>query len=189
MSNRSSKKANHARKLNGSIGATHVSWGGKIMQMQINHSNSGVDLRDNRKIVEVKFKLRQPGNSQYHPTYAVREQQLDYEGKRRYWGFGIYEFDRPVLKINTTNLHLIEKHITSREFWITEWNWIMKYPPHHVWGETELTKWEYTFRYPCLKELMPFKTKTFHVEKGTINLTKGVLEKDFDNILTLEAPF
>ena len=164
-----------SRKFNSIMPVVNEKWVASVLNMERNPHN-GADLVDEKKLLEVKFKLIFP---EYPQSWTVQEHQLDYNnGKPCYWGLGTYLLDRPVSKIRTINHEKLEEMVKERTLYIVSWDWMNQYSPHETRGRTEITEWEYTFRYPKLKDL-PTTASTHKVKKGLILLTDGVPEEDF----------
>jgi hypothetical protein len=151
-------------------------WAALVLGMQVN-PDSGPDLVDENKNVEVKFTLISPRN--YPRSWTVLEHQMDYNnGKPCFWALGTYELNRPVKKIRDRDIPRLEKLVVNRELYLVTWDWMHQYPASEVSGQTETSSWHNTFRYPKLKDL-PKITHSFKVEKGLVHLTEGVPEKEF----------
>lgn len=63
-------------------------WAATVLNMTHNPPQTGPDLSDEHKIVEVKFKVRYPGRYN-HLSWRALDYQKEY-GKNReaYWGLG-----------------------------------------------------------------------------------------------------
>ncbi|MBU0907614.1 MAG: hypothetical protein KKD18_03565 [Nanoarchaeota archaeon] len=147
--------------------ANHA-WAARVLDMQINPGN-GPDLIDPRRNlgIEIKFGLKPD-------SWTVLDHQIAYNnGRTCYWGLGIYQLNCPVSSIRTTNPEKLETLVTQREFYLVGWGWMNQFPPHLTTGQTEISQWKNTLRYPKLSR-MPQIIHTAEVDKGKIHLTEGV---------------
>jgi len=171
-------RANHARKYNNYMSRANEIWAAKVLNMQTNEGK-GPDIFGNGKFAEVKFTLINPkeNNRQNYPrAWTVLEHQLEFANiwaERGFWAVGLYELSLPFKEIRAFSPEELEKLVVFRKLYLTPWNWIYQFPPHHTSGKTKYTEWDLTLRYPKQKDLP--KTKiTYEVEKGLVHLTKGI---------------
>jgi len=176
----SSRKADHARRLNGfALPETNEIWAAEILGMQRN-LGKGIDLIDDSRNlgVEIKFMLR-PGES---TAWTVQDHQVSYadNGRECYWGFGFYQLSRPVLKIRARKVETIERLVTRRELYLVSWDWINQFPPSRTKGKTDKSEWDLTLRYAGIHSL-PRAFRIYDVEKGQVHLTTRVPRKMFED--------
>jgi len=166
------------RRFNGKVmpDVNHT-WAARVLGMEINtNTNGGPDLVDNSKGVELKFRLvgKKCGAESYPLSWNVEEHQIEYnEGTDAFWGLGTYELNKPVSEIKTKIPSILERMVLERVLWIVRWDWVLQFPPSETSGKTKHSSWEYTWRYPKLKDI-PDISRTYGVEKGIIHLTEGV---------------
>jgi hypothetical protein len=155
------KNANHA-------------WAAQVLGMQVNPC-AGPDLIDDARHlgIELKFGLKPD-------SWTVLEWQMAYanNGRTCYWGLGIHTLNRAVSSIRTTDPARLESYVKHRELYVVDWGWMQQFPPHHTQGQTEISQWDNTLRYPKLA-LMPPTIRTVQVNKGLIHFTKDVDPKTF----------
>ena len=172
-------KYDKARKFNsGPVPKLNEIWTANVLGMHLN-PNSGPDLIDENKIVEVKFTLSQ--NSKNYFKWSVLGYQINYSNlsENSFWAFGFYNLEIPVQKIKTQDPEKLEKLITKREVNIVPWNWIYQFNPQRNKGRTEKSAWDYEL-VSALFNKIPKVVKSYKVEKGLINITEGVNEKLFN---------
>lgn len=166
---------NH-RKFNGKVmPKVNEVWAARVLGMDLNN-NHGIDLIDDSKGVEVKFRLigGECGAEKYPQIWTILEHQMGYgEGMDSFWGLGNYRLNKPVEKIVSEVPIVLERMVLERTLWIVRWDWMLQFSPSDTKGETRNSSWENTFRYPKMKDVPPV-TKTYKVEKGLVHLTEGV---------------
>lgn len=160
-------------------------WVAKVLGMRVNTS-PGIDVIDDTKGIEVKFTLvgNQCRAGKYPRAWTVLEHEMDFKnnGYLCFWGLGTYELSKPVKEIKVRMPEKLEGLVLRREFWIVPWDWMKDYLPSHTGGETKVSKWENTFRYPKLKDI-PKVIQSYEVEKGLLHLTEGVDKSFFDYLV------
>ena len=174
-----------ARKFNSIMPRLNEIWAGQVLGMDVN-PQKGPDLIDGSKIVEIKFFLtgRECGAEEYPKDWTVLEYQMGYNGKiPAFWGLGMYEMNKPVSEIRSEDLEELEAMALKRVLWVVPWSWMKQFPPYKTKGETEISSWDNTLRYPKLK-FIPRTTKTYRVRKGVVHLTKGVNPGYFSTLIT-----
>ena len=174
-----SRKANHARRLNGYVlPAAKEIWASRVLRMQRNPGN-GIDLIDDSRNlgVEVKFMLR-PSES---TAWTTQNHQLAYaaNGRECYWGFGFYQLDRPLIKVRTQDIEAVERIVTHRELYLVPWSWMDQFLPSKTSGKTDKTEWRLVLRYPRTYKL-PRTFRSYDVEKGQVHLTIRVPRRKFE---------
>jgi hypothetical protein len=168
-----------ARKFNTIMPKVNHEWAARVLGMRVN-PQAGPDIIDADKAIELKFSLKNGPRGRYPLSWTVLEHQMDYSnGKTAYWGLGTYTLAYNVSEIKTTEQKELEKLVVARELYIVSWDWMRQYPPHQTEGQTQISRWQNTFRYPKLKDL-PDVIETLDVSKGVIYLTDGVNRSDFD---------
>lgn len=171
-------KYNKARKFNsGPVPRLNELWVARALGMQIN-PNSGPDLIDENKIVEVKFTLSH--NSKNYFKWSVLGYQINYYqlAQSSFWALGFYDLELPVQKIKTKDPEKLEKLIIQREVNIVSWDWIHQFKPKKCVGKTEKSSWDYEL-ISALYNKIPKVIKTYKVEKGLVHITEGVPENTF----------
>jgi hypothetical protein len=154
-------------------------WAAKILKMKRNYKN-GVDLTDDKKIVEIKFTKN--FNKKNHYSWKVIDYQMNYpekENKKGFWGLGFYELNTPVSKMSSPKG--LENFVNSRELVIVNWDWMNQFKPFLTKGKTELSEWELILRYPKFNKL-PEIGEVIDVEGGKIFFSKDIDLKYFENI-------
>jgi len=174
--------SNQARRFNSVMPFVHHEWVARVLNMEVN-PQIGPDLIDEDKKVEVKFTLLTPQKKRRYPeSWTVMEHQMDYNnGSQCYWALGTYKLDRPVSKIKESQLQnkkFLEKIVKERVIYLVDFNWMQQYPSYETSGRTEKSEWEYTLRYPKLKDV-PKIIQTHEVDKGLVHLTEGVSPHSF----------
>lgn len=172
-----------ARRFNSIMPGLNEEWAAKALGMEIN-LEKGPDLIDNQKNVEIKFCLtgKRCGAENYPQDWTVFEEQMGYNGtKPAFWGLGLYELKKPVSEIKSDDLKKLEAMVLRRNLWIVKWKWMYQFPPHKTNGETYISSWENTLRYPKLSHL-PGTTQIHRVRKGSIYLTEGVDPEYFSRL-------
>jgi len=131
-------------------------------------------------------------NENYPLAWTVLENQVSYEdqeGKKGFWGLGIYELNKAVKGIDSRDIRNLEELVLFRELYLVKWDWMKEFPPYHTNGKTIISKWENTLRYPKYNKL-PEIIKSYEVRKGKVNITKGVSTRAFDfNRKNIEEAF
>lgn len=150
-------------------------WAAQALGMQVN-SHKGPDLIDDKKIIELKFKVVYP-DEYMHISWRVLEYQMDYDknqGKREaYWGLGTYLLAKPISEIRLRDMRAIEALVIGRNITIAPWQWMEQFQPYHQKGRTSRSNWDNTIRFPKGR-LLPNVIETYLVEGGEINLSEGV---------------
>jgi len=161
------------------MASIHTEWGVNVLRMKSN--GKGADLIDDMKIVELKFCIIPNKPKKYPLAWTVHDYQMNYNENQffAFWGLGTYKLDRAVSEIKTRDKEKLEDFVLERELWIVDWDWMNKYPTSTRSGETELSEWTHTYRYPKHKDL-PNIFKTYKVKKGKVHLTKGVPKEVFN---------
>jgi len=156
------KKANHA-------------WAARVLNVPEN-LHEGPDLIDDRRVVELKFKLMDAESRKW----TVLDYQLEYNKLRgrAYWGLGKYLLDRDVSEVRTTNLEGLESMVRKRLIYIVSWDWMLQFPVRMSKGRTESSEWDNRLVY-AKEDYIPKVSKEYNVEKGLVFLTEGVPESDF----------
>ena len=175
-----------SRYFNSIMPKYNENWAAKVLKMKLNAHN-GADLIDNKKIVEIKFTKK--FNSKNYYKWTVIEYQMDYpknKNKPGFWGMGFYDLNTPISEIKNSNN--LEKFVNSRELIIVDWNWMNQFKPHFTSGNSELTKWEYTLRYPKFSKL-PEIQKSLNVEGGKIFFAKNVNMEYYEKIIKNSMPY
>jgi len=180
-----SKKANHARRMNGLIGTMQERWAARVLKMQINPGN-GIDLVDPIRNLGVEVKGITPLSS----AWTVQNHQLSYAngGMDCYWFLGTYNFKEPIERIRTRDLDEIEDMVAWRDFRLISWDWVRQFRRSHTSGSSSGVEWEYTFRYARLNAL-PGTYKIYDVENGRVRLTAGVPRNLFHEDIISDALF
>lgn len=173
---KNSEKANHARRMNGSyVKTVQEMWASQVLNIPRN-IHSGPDLLGEKIYGDVKFLCRK---SQRSRAWTTQNHQVAYKqrypNKEGFWFLGFFDLSIPFQELKTTDYSEIEKLITERELYITTWNWMDQFPPHHCKGETHFSKWEHDLRYAKIK-CLPKITKTYKINKGLVHLTIKVPE-------------
>jgi len=146
-------------------------WAANVLNMEVN-PGKGPDLIGVDRNIELKFCLVPPAKNYIH--WTTFEYQIAYaEKKSCLWGVGTYRLDRPIEEIKTSNPSKLEEYVTNRELFLVNWDWIYLFKPHELKGETNISSWEHTLRYPRFNAL-PKVVKTYSVLKGRVHITKGV---------------
>lgn len=169
----------NARHFNSVMPYVNEIWTANVLNMQKN-PNKGPDLIDNRKIVEVKFKLLH--EERYtHLCWRILGHQKNYEsnGKIAYWALGKYYLSKEVSAINTENPDRLERLVTSRELFIVPWEWVNQFPVYHQSGSTNTSKWENDIIF-AKGRLLPKIINSKKIEKGIVHFVNGVDENNFD---------
>lgn len=165
---------NH-RRFNSLMSAPNTSWVADSIGMKPN-PKKGVDLidyNDPNRIVEVKFNLQVEGGYT-HKSWRVLEHQLSYgSGKEAYWALGFYILSKPIREIRQNEKNKLEILVKNREIYLVCWDWMFQFPAYRQSGETAISKWENTIRFPKFANL-PSTIKTVHVKNGIIHLTENV---------------
>ena len=153
-------------------------WVAKVLGMQINPDN-GVDLIDENKIVEVKFKLVYPKGYNYL-SWRILGYQKDYGRNREaYWALGTYSLSKEVCDIdNSKSLAPLEKLVKKREIYLVRWNWMNQFPEYFESGKTEKSKWAHDLIFAKGKSL-PKVIESIKVRGGEVLFTEGVNPKKF----------
>lgn len=168
------------RKFNSIMPIVNEIWASKVLNMELN-LGKGPDLFDDKKFVEVKFSLINPkqGEGNYPKSWTVQNHQPKYSKDPRYiekegfWGLGLYELDRSVRDIKTTDRQELEQMVLSRELTVIKWDWMKQFPVHRVNGKTKRSEWENYFRYPKASKIPEISHK-YNLEKGIVYFTAGV---------------
>jgi hypothetical protein len=174
-------KGDHARKFNSVMPSVNETWAADVLKMQRN-PHKGPDLIDEKKIVEIKFRLM--CEDEYsHLCWRILEHQKGYrqDGKKAYWGFGKYFLSKPVSKIRTNKELELESLVVSRELFIVPWEWVDQFPVYHQSGKTEKSEWNNHLIF-AKGRLLPEIIESYQVEKGFVYLTSGVNKGDFNNV-------
>jgi hypothetical protein len=152
-------------------------WAADVLNMRIN-PKKGPDLIDDKKVMEVKFKVVYP-NEYMHLSWRTLEYQMAY-GKDReaYWGLGTYTLSRHISEIRRRDIKNIELMVLDREIAIVPWYWIYQFKPYRQVGQTRLSKWDNIIRFPKAK-LLPRTIETYVVNGGRVNITEGVDPNSF----------
>lgn len=170
-----------ARSFNSLMHFINEEWAAKVLGMKV--LPEGPDLIDNKKIVEVKFSLINI-EKKYPLSWTVLEYQMAYPqefGKMAFWGLGKYWMNESISDITrqeAEDSEFLERMVEKRELYIIKWDWMNQFKPSHVNGQTEISKWDHTLRYPKAK-LIPKITQTHKVKKGLVLFTEGVYPADF----------
>lgn len=154
-------------------------WAAKVLNMNLGEDeHRGPDLIDDKKIVEIKFRLLHP-NRYTHVHWTTYEHQSFYpNGKPGFWGVGTYRLKEPVEKIETLDPKELEKLVTIRELWIAPWNWMDQFSLYTQRARRNCAWYESDRRYAKHSQL-PETTETWKVRKGTIHITRGVDSEKF----------
>ena len=169
-----------ARKFNAIMPSVNEEWLARILNMRVN-PNSGPDLIDDYKFVEVKFRLE--GIDRVY-GWTVQDHQLRYAGCAiRYWALGTYALSNPVSNIRTTNHSKLEGQVSSRGIWIVRYDWMRQFKRSVCTGTgNDGVAWRNVFRY-SKKSKLPKTCLSVEIEKGVIHLTEGVDRKDFSHLV------
>ena len=165
-----------ARTYNSLIGRVHHSWGAEVLGMEVN-PGIGADLRDDEKVVELKFCLVRDENS--YVNWKILNHQLEYGRRSRiaYWGLATYELSKPVRDIEVVDASDLEEFVTERELWLVPWTWINKFKVYHETGEG----YDNHLRF-AKRSALPKITESKKVRGGLVHLTKGVDPNRFPTI-------
>ena len=145
---------------------------GKVLEMSLN-PNSGPDLIDKDKVVEVKSRLVH-STRHYGKGWTPQDFQLNYEnGRQAFWALQFYSLDREIGEIRIKEIPLIESMVTNRTIYIVKWDWMKQFPPSETSGKTPISEWKNIFRYPKYT-LMPRVMETYEIKKGLVHITEGV---------------
>jgi hypothetical protein len=159
----------------------------RILDMQLNGRNRGIDIIGERARIEVKFRL----NKYNHTHWTVENRAMAYPDQSpktpHYWALGYYELDREIKDIpeRWKSLQILEQLVKRRETYIVPWTWMEQFPVHEVTGETKKSIWRNYFRY-ARAEKMPPKAKEFRVPKGVVHITEGVNLEDLPGLKKYE---
>ena len=132
----------------------------------------------------MKFCLRE---NRTHWTVQDSQTKYDKNGMRCYWGLGFYELNKSVEEFRERDFDNLNEFVEGRELFLVRWNWIDQFPAFAVRGETDISSWEYVFRYPKRK-LLPKIKSSYEVEGGIVHLTQGIRKRDF-SFLESGVPF
>lgn len=172
-----SRAANRARSFNSLMHYVNEKWVSRVLGIPVNPSK-GADLVDDKRLVEVKFKITYPGKYT-HQCWRILEHQMDYPagcGLPGFWALGNYEFKKVASLV--TDTEELEALVIQRELWMVNWDWMQQFPSYRQRGNTELSKWDNTLRF-AKKRLLPAVDSTYEVVGGKINFTEGVNPVDF----------
>lgn len=172
------------RRFNSIVGERlNEAWAGKVLKMVVNKEKNIPDLKDDKKLIEVKFRVIYP-NQYCHRSWTVLEDQMKYgenADKPIFWGLGFYHMSAKTEKIISPDIRLIARKIYNREIFIVPWNWIDQWPSYLSQGKTEKSEWNRHIRYPKAAKL-PEAVKSFRVRGGLVHITEDVPENLFGNI-------
>ncbi len=168
-----------AQRFNGLMPRINEKWAASVLNMELNLPNTGPDLSDELKHVEVKFSLVD-ALEKYPKSWTVQEHQMGYNNSKPcYWALALYRLRMPVGRISEGDIQRLDKLVTTRNLYIVTWDWMKQYPPHDVYGYSRKSgHWHNTFRYPKFDDL-PKIIDSHKVRKGVVHLTEGVPEKEF----------
>ena len=154
----------------------HEQWSASLLNMEKNPGN-GPDLIDNKKAVEIKFKVLYPDNRYTHRHWIVLGNQLNYnkDYPEIYWGFGFYKVNKEIRDVKQSEL---EKITDYRELYLVNWNWIKQFKIYHHKGKTYISEWEHDILFPKFR-LLPEVIKEVPVKDGKLFFTEGVNPKRF----------
>ncbi len=155
-------------------------WAAEATGMNVN-PGKGPDLISDDKIIEVKFKVVYP-NEYMHISWRVLEYQMNYnqdeQGRKAYWGLGIYTLKKHVSDIKLRSIKDLEMLVLTRSLSVVPWDWMTQFPAYRQKGKTEYSEWDNTLRFPKGR-LLPKIVHSYKVLGGEVNLTEGVNPNNF----------
>jgi hypothetical protein len=145
-----------SRSFNSVMPKYNEKWAAKVLGMNVN-PNSGPDLIDSEKAVEVKFKMFYTDERYFDKCWRVLGHQVDYDKKHSeiYWSFGFYTLDREVKEIRKSDIPKLESFVLNRELYLVEWDWIKQFPKYHHQGKTAISEWNHFLLYPRMNRKFP----------------------------------
>lgn len=169
------------RTFNSLMHPNNENWTAQALNMKVNPAH-GPDLIDNKKVVEVKFRLMHPGRYT-HLCWTVLGYQKDYgKSKEAYWALGTYTLDREISEIKDfTKTTDLEKMVQSREISLVPWEWMNQFQVYHQSGKTKLSKWDHDIIFPKGK-LLPKMQSSYGVFGGRVNISEGIDSNIFDEL-------
>lgn len=161
------------RTFNSLMHYNNEKWAAQALNMEVNTS-PGADLIDDKKIVEVKFKLIYE-NRYTHLSWRVLGYQKEYgNSQEAYWALGTYTLAKKISEIkDSANLKDLEKIVRSREICIVPWDWMNQFQVYHQSGKTELSKWSHNILFPKGR-LLPRMQSTYEVSGGKVSIAEGI---------------
>jgi hypothetical protein len=167
------------RTFNSLMPAYNENWAARVLNMKIN-SKRGPDLIDDKKAVEIKFKILYSSKKYTHKCWRVQEHQLKYNRNNPeiYWGLGFYIFNDEVKNVKRKSFSNIEKLVDYRELYLIKWDWMKQFSIYHHNGKTKSSEWDYFMRFPKFK-FIPNVIYEKEVEGGKIFFTEGINPERF----------